>query len=272
MYGQQQGPSMPPYVPVGSPAGPKPPKPGPTGTGVAIASAAVFGAVLVANLLVRIVWREVGAFNHWAFFLSLVSVDFIFVVYLFVVGRGTMGKLVGGGLQAFSFLVVVGTVVLSLSIDSNGAVPSGVYDVLDALSVVTAVAAWGIARRSGWLWSVSIPISLVTWALYRYVIVDLLSDPMGPRTDSVDQWMFNVVPWLLITTAIPILIGWGLELLTRTASSNTRPGPGAPQAPRPAAQMPPQPQQGHWQWHPGPQQVQRPQAPQQPPSHPPRQG
>lgn len=280
VYGQPQGPSAPPYVPMGSLVGPRPPKPGPTGTRVAITSAAVPVVYLVAQLLLTLLWKEVGPSlgiaglpghsGYWIFGISFVALGIVPLGYLFVVGRGSLGRYLGGGLIAAAILLAVVRVTV-VSLVGRASWLTYLGWVIGFLTVVLVVTGWGIARRDGRLWTLSIPVGILCWALWTFLLSSTLIGYLPYRSGVVTRFLVLTLPSILVIYVIPIAIGWGLELLGRAASSNTTPGPGAPPAPRPVAQMPSQPQQGHWQWHPGPQQAQRPQ-PQQPPSHPPRQG
>ncbi|BDH57017.1 hypothetical protein [Tsukamurella sp. PLM1] len=248
MYGQQPVPPRGPFVPVGA----KPAKPGPTGPGVAIGSACVPIAFIVGIFVVRFVVEQFDL-GGWFASLAFVALDVIPLVYLLVVGRGMVGKLVGGGLMAFALVLDLVNVVFVRLVDGWPTWAEVLNFALGLLITIVVITAWGIARRAGWLWTVSIPVGIVTWAIWTFGLSDMsffAFDHYDGKTFG--NYFARPVLFVVVQYVTPIVIGWLLEVLTRGSTTT------------PLAQQPPAgPWQQGGQFGPGRQYGQRPQGSQQ---------
>lgn len=251
MYGQPA--ASPPYVPA-----PKPPKPGPTGPGVAIASACVPVVYVVVNIALRWFVEQVHV-PWWVSSLAFGALLLIPLVYLVVVGRGAAAKIAAGGLIAIA--MVLGSAVDALVHFVDG-YPTWLEMVVEGaflLMVLSVIVAWGLARRSGALWTISIPVGIVMWALTTFVVLKL----------SIFWWSSSDEPsflvkqlslpvWVVLDLVVPIMVGWGLEVLSRGSGG----GSAAPRYEQPLGVMQQPFGQGQYPRQSGP--VQRPQYGQRP--------
>ena len=218
MYGQPVGAA--PYAPVARPL-----KPGPTGPGVAIASALVPVIAIVVYLGLRAVTAEVPSLP--SFFHStgpVIVADLVPVAYLAFAGRGPAGKLLGVGAMMFAMLLDLlfwlVVVVFGLT-DSQGVdVFSHVVGFLEA---ITYVVGWGLARRAGWLWLIGVPIAVVARALMVFGVLDAVTPDFWGSVFGRYGW---TPLYIFAAYVMPIAIGWGLELLTSGSSGG---GAAAPQ-------------------------------------------
>ena len=206
MYGQLQRPGGQPFVP-----GQKPATPGPTGPGVAIASAGVAVAYIVAILLLRAMWLLVGRID-WLTEFSYVAIGLIPLVYLAIVGRGLVRKAVGCLVGLIAVLADAASSVLFLATTGWPKWAEYLTYALGVVGVIATVGAWGAARRAGALWVISIPIGVGAWALMVFVVGDI---DFG---SAFTRWGWSPL-FVSVVYVVPIVIGWVLELVTR--------GPGA---------------------------------------------
>ncbi|BDH57018.1 hypothetical protein [Tsukamurella sp. PLM1] len=108
----------------------------------------------------------------------------IVVVYLALVGRGALGRIAGAGcwLVAGALSVIPVIAPWAFIRTDAGAI---LMIVLSAFGVVLATVGWGVARRDGWLWLVSVPAALVMWALLNWGLGPAVRERWGaPRIST----------------------------------------------------------------------------------------
>lgn len=219
MYQQQPYPQHAQFVPSANPPS-STTRPGRTGAVAAVLSGLVPVVTIGAYLLARsvivgfgYVYVEYRVYQTMFWGVPLLCAYLVPVIYLAIMGRGAAGKALGAGLMLAAMIFDIAAVAFFFFVRSTTTVEYIVGAVAGVVQAVLVALAWGLARRDGKLWFISIAVAVAT-AVLMIALTHIIDFQPGPALPLLNFVIANVVP---------IVLGWIIDAATRGAKVSAAP-------------------------------------------------